>query len=165
MFISKFGIVFLLLLLTINTAQAGDAGIGVKMGFSGGPCFSAVGELELDDTSSLNLSIGGFPGIILRVESNYRYTIIKKWSPFIQAGIGYWEFFRGRGEGQGIIDLHLDFGISKSITPAFDISANIGIIYIPAFINPWFKEEFSDGIAMVPAISFEIIYSLPHNKP
>lgn len=160
--VRKFIIAYLLL-LTINTAQAGDTGIGVKVGFSGGPCFSALGNLKLNETSSLNLSLGGFPGIILRVESNYRYTIIKKWSPFMQGGIGYWRFFRGRGEGQGITDLHLDFGISRSITPAFDISGNIGILYVPAFINPWFKEEFSDGIAIVPAIGFEIIYSLPHN--
>jgi hypothetical protein len=163
MLVSKFVAVIILVLLTINIAQAGDTGIGVKMGFTGGPCFSAVGELELDNTSSLNLSVGGFPEIILRVETNYRYTIIKQWSPFMQIGIGYWEFFRGRGEGEGIIDIHLDFGISRSITPAFGFSANIGILYIPAVINPWFREEFSDGIAVVPTISFGIIYSLPHN--
>ncbi|MCK5218252.1 hypothetical protein KAR10_01945 [bacterium] len=162
MFIRKFIMVFLLL-LAINTAQAGDAGIGVKVGFSGGPCFSALGNLKLNDTSSLNLALGGFPGIILRVESNYRYTIIKSWSPFLQGGIGYWMFFRGRGEGQGITDLHLDFGISRSITPVFDISANLGVLYVPAFINPWFKEEFSDGIAMIPTIGFEIVCRLPHN--
>ena len=156
-------IIIVLLLLTINTAQAGDTGIGVKVGFSGGPCFSVLGNLKLDDTSSLNLSMGGFPGIILRVESNYRYTIIKQWAPFMQGGIGYWRFFRGRGDGQGITDLHLDFGISRSITSAFDISANIGVLYVPAFINPWFREEFSDGIALVPTMGIEIIYRLPHN--
>ncbi len=161
MFIRKFIIVFLLL-FTLNTAQAGDMGIGVKMGFSGGPCFSALGIWELNNSSSLNLSLGGFPGIIFKVESNYRYTIVKEWSPFIQGGIGYWRIFRGRGDGQGITDIHMDFGISRSITPAFDISANIGILFVPVFINPWFKEEFSDGIAIVPAIGLEIIYGLPH---
>lgn len=141
-----------------------DGGIGVKVGFSGGPAFSIIGMMRLSDNTFMDLSIGGFPEIVLIAESNLRYAHRKKWSPYIKTGIGVFCFFRGKGEGKSIKEIHLNFGISRNFKYPIKLSADIGIIYLPYFANKWIEDEFDEEvkgmIPIVPTIGVEFIYGL-----
>ena len=154
---------FIALFIALCTASAMGAGIGLKGGFSGGPIFSIIGIKEVDDKLSFNLSIGGFPGIIMHAESNLRLDIqslLDNWSHYIQGGIGYTEFFHGKGDGENVEDIHFTFGMSRPFLSSWEFSADIGLLYAPHSVNPWLKEEFPDSIPIVPVIGLEIVYKI-----
>ena len=151
-------IVFVVLLLVISPVNVMAIGIGLKTEIAGGPVLSVVGMTTLHNKLSLNLSVGGFPGIILRVEPNLRLSTEKKWLSYIQGGIGYWRGFRGKAENKNLVDIHFNAGISKSLSSSLILSADIGLIYVPHWINPAFIRELSGVIPIVPMISLEIVY-------
>ncbi len=149
-------IVFIVLLLAISPVNVMAIGIGLKTTY--GPILSVVGMTTLHDKLSLNISGGGFPGIIMRVVPNLRLSTEKKWLSYIQGGIGYWRGFRGNLKNKNLVDIHFNAGISKSLSSSLILSADIGLIYVPHWINPEFNEDFSDVIPIAPIISLEIVY-------
>lgn len=153
----KFTPLFVLLLTTIPI-KAQINGFGLKLGFVGGPMISLLLDAQIKDKMSMNFSVGGFPGIIMRAESNFRYTTKKNWSPYFQAGFGYTMIFRGKGEGKDLKDIHINFGLSRKLWPAFHLNADIGLLYAPAFINPFVKENLKGVLPVVPTIELEGIY-------
>jgi len=155
--------IFVLLIIALCPANAMGTEIGLKSGFTGGPMLSIVGIAEVKDKLSFNLPIGGFPGVIMRVESNLRSEMDsswKNWSPYMQGGIGYTEFFRGKGDGENINDIHFTFGMSRPFRSSWEFSVDIGLLYAPYFVNPWLKEEFPGGIPIVPIIGMEITHKI-----
>jgi len=153
-------VVLVVSLLAVGSANAIAIGIGVKTEFTGGPLFSVVGMTKLPNKLSLNVSVGGFPGIIMRAESNLRLSKEKKWSLYTQGGFGWTRIFRGSGENKNVMDVHFNIGISRYFPPSLNLSAGIGLLYAPYWANPWFKEKFSDVIPVAPMVSLEVVYGI-----
>jgi hypothetical protein len=140
-----------------------DGSLGLQAAFTGGPVLSAVGILELNDNLSFNLPVGGFPGIIFRTEMNCRYgfsPLNKFWSTYLQGGFGYSEFYRGKGEGKTIRDVHCSFGMNKIINTKWEFYWDAGFLYIPGWANRWWKEEFDKDIGITPSIVVGFNYNL-----
>jgi hypothetical protein len=155
------GLVLAVLLIALGRADAMGAEIGLRAGFKDGPMVSVVGSAELNERLSLNVPVGGLPGIIMRVESNLRMSVgslERNWPRYVEGGIGYWEIFRGSGDGKNVKEIHFSYGMTRRYWSDFEITASIGLLYAPHFANPWFKEEDMADLPIVPMIGLEATY-------
>ena len=67
--------ILVVLFITLSAGNASATEIGLKAGTLGGPLFSVVCMKDISDKLSADLTVGGFPGIILRAETNLKkYT-------------------------------------------------------------------------------------------
>lgn len=142
-------------------------GIGVQLSFAGGPLVSLVVNVELPHEFLLNLSLGGFPGILLRAEANLRYYFLKYaaiayvgWRPYAQLGLGYVRIFHSNISYKDIKEIHLNGGLAYKGFPSLTLSADVGLLWAPPAVNPQVKEEFPDKLLIVPMISVEAVYEL-----
>ena len=68
--------------LSFLVGTALGSGLGLRWDITGGPLFVAAGEIDLADNWSLNLTCGGFPGIIMRAEADLRLYTGKRWPSY-----------------------------------------------------------------------------------
>ncbi len=145
-----------ILIILLSTS---DFGMGAKIAFSGGPIISLLSNVSFNDNISMNLSIGGFPGIIMKVESNLRCSKKKEWSPYLQGGLGFTRFFRGKAKDKNLNDIHFNVGITKSYPSSLKLSADIGLLYAPYGVNYWLREESPDITYFIyPVVNFEVLF-------
>ena len=139
----------LLAMLTMTAAAACCWEIGFEGSITaGGPLISVVPAVNLDKDLSLSFRVGGFPSIILKMEADLSLDLEPTqngWGPYIEGGIGYWRFYRGRGDGKSLKDLHFTYGIIKPFKDRWEFFAEAGILYAPYIINPWIREEYPNG--------------------
>ena len=142
-------------------------GIGVQLSFVGGPLVSLVVNVELPREFLLNLSLGGFPGILLRAEANLRYYFLKYaaiayagWRPYAQLGLGYVRIFRSNLSYNEVKEIHVNGGLAYKGFPALTLSADVGLLWAPPAVNPQMREEFPDELLIVPMIGIEAVYEL-----
>ena len=153
--------ILVVLFITLSTGNASATEIGLKAGTLGGPLFSVVCMKDISDKLSADFTVGGFPGIILRAETNLKkYTgkLRGKWATYWQGGLGYIEFYRGKGDGHSLKEMHLSYGMSREYGAAFEVSADFGLFYMPRSLNEWVEDEFEDPIYMAPMIWFGVVY-------
>ncbi len=156
----RWGVCLFLSIAFVRLATAGDAAVGLRLGFVGGPMLSLEGSVPVSDNTEVYLSVGGFPGAILRVESNVRLWRAEHASPFMQFGLGYSRFFRGKGKNESIKDLHLSVGWAKEMWRHYRFSFDVGVLYAPKAINPYTREEFPDVFPMIPFLALDALYKV-----
>ncbi len=139
-----------------------NPGVGIEAGFCGGPVFSFIMIVELNDRFSFNGTIGGFPGIILVSRANCRFQFTRtEWSPYLQTGLGYFHYYRGNAKGKSIKETHLDLGLIWPNNNRWTLNGDIGLLYAPFGLNKWLKDEFPDiPIFIYPAIHAGFSYFL-----
>ena len=120
--------------------------------------FSVAGGFKIYGGMTANVSLGGFPGIILRCNFNLRYYRSGIWTPYFKCGLGYTKIFRSNKAMNYLWDIHFNIGLNKTLNPNFDISADIGLLYAPYTFNPMLEEEFPDVLPIVPMLGFETRY-------
>ncbi|MDA3814252.1 MAG: hypothetical protein PF570_08370, partial [Candidatus Cloacimonetes bacterium] len=145
----KFNLVLLIILLLPLLLTALD--FGAKFEISGGPIFSAMIGIPLNEKLDLDISAGGLPGIIFRSDANFKFKKDRKWFPFYLAGGGVMSFYRGNLDGKTIVTFQANSAVRTFQLSVFKISPYIGILYVPSWINTDFTEDLSD-IAIVPML-------------
>ena len=151
----KFNLVLLIFLLFPLLLSAIDW--GAKFEISGGPIFSAMVGIPLNEKLDLDISAGGFPKIIFRSDANLRFKKERKWIPFYLAGVGVMSFFRGNADGKTIVTFQANAAIRTFQLSSFHISPYIGIIYVPNWLNKDFDDDLPD-LAVVPMLGVEMIF-------
>ncbi len=160
-FLAAVAFFFLFVLPTQNLAA--DTGVGLQIEFVGGPCFAVVVENHFSRMAGVRFSVGGFPGIILRAESEVRFSAPRRRAAVFLVGAGYNRFFRGRANGKGLTEFHLGGGYRWTLKEKFRIGLNGGLLYAPTVLNPWFKETFKeegDLLPVVPFVGIETLWNL-----
>ena len=130
---------------------------GVKLEISGGPIFSVMAGVPLNEKLDLDISAGGFPGIIFRSDVNFKFKKERKWFPFYLTGVGVMSFFRGNADGKTIVTFQANAAIRTFQLSVFKISPYIGILYVPSWLNKNFDDDLTD-LAIVPMLGVEMIY-------
>ena len=151
----KFNLILLLILLFPLLLNAID--FGAKIEISGGPIFSAMVGIPLNEKLDLNFSAGGFPGIIFRSDANLRFKKDRKWFPFYLAGAGVMSFYRGNADGKTIVTFQANTAVRTFHLSVINISPYIGILYVPSWINTDFDDDLTD-LAIVPMLGVEMIF-------
>ncbi len=140
--------------------KASGNGIGLRWDFSGGPLLVAAGEINLAEHCSLNLTCGGFPGIIMRGDADLRLYTGRKWPSYWQTGYGRYWFFRGQAEGEQLNEFHLRSGISRRLGKNWSWFIDLGLLWAPLQLNPWIESEHPDVIPVVPLAGTGLMYRL-----
>ena len=151
----KFNLILILILLSPLLLTAID--FGVKLETSGGPIFSAMVDIPLNEKLELDISAGEFPGIIFRSDANLRFKKDRKWFPFYLAGAGVMSFYRGNADGKTIVTFQANAAIRTFQLSSFQISPYIGILYVPSWINTDFDDDLED-LAIVPMLGVEMMF-------
>ena len=154
-------ILFLLLIVSVScSAQTDPWEVGIEVGFAGGPFFSLVGSLELADRTNLDLTIGGFPGIMLRSKLDLRYSFFEsKLSPYLQGGLGYIRIFKWEHpDYDHIYEFHLRGGAEYSIKKDLTVKGDLGFMWAPHAINPQVEREFPDVPPIVPLANICLLF-------
>ena len=151
----KFNLILLIFLLSPILLSVVD--LGVKLELSGGPIFSAMVGIPLNEKLDLDISAGGFPEIILRSDANLRFKKERKWFPFYLTGVGVMSFFRGNADGKTIVTFQANAAIRTFRLSRFQISPYIGILYVPNWLNKDFDDDLPD-LAVVPMLGVEMIF-------
>ena len=151
----KFNLILILILLSPLLLTALD--FGAKFEISGGPIFSALVGIPLNEKLELDISAGGFPGIIFRSDFNFRFKKDRKWFPFYLTGAGVMSFYRGNADGKTIVTFQANAAVRTFQLSSFQISPYIGIIYVPSWLNKDFDDDLPD-LAIVPMLGVEMIY-------
>ncbi len=157
-------LIFIFVFQLCQQTNAEGSSLGIQLGLSGGPAISILGIKQLSDQYSVDLALGGFPGIISQTELNLRIETDRKYPQYFRTGIGSFRFYRGQGEGHSITEIHAAGGLTK-IRGKLRLSAEIGLIYVPPIeANDW-RESIDDYeisvIPIVPRLVFLISYPLP----
>ena len=153
----------LLAVLSVRPALAGDTSVGVRLEFVGGPCLSAVIGQRLGPNGVVKLAVGGFPGIILRLQANVAFVPERDRAFFGTGGVGYNRYYRGRASGRGLMEFHAGVGHSWRSGSNAVLAPELGVIYIPTSVNPWildiWKSNGGSGpkLPIVPYGAFEIL--------
>jgi len=150
----KLNLILSLILLSPLLLTAID--FGVKLETSGGPIMSAMVGIPLNEKLELDVSVGGFPGIIIRSDANLRFKKERKWFPFYLAGTGVMSFFRGTADGKTIVTFQANAAIRTFQLSSFQISPYIGILYVPSWINTDFDNP--TGIEVISMLGVEIMF-------
>ena len=151
----KFNLILFIFLFFPPLLTAID--FGTKLEISGGPILSVMAGVPLNDKLDINLSAGGFPGIIFRSDANFKFKKDRKWFPFYLTGVGVMSFFRGSADGKTIVTFQANAAIRTFQLSVFKISPYIGILYVPNWLNKDFDEDLDD-LAIVPMLGVEMIY-------
>ena len=151
----KFNLILPIILLFPLLLTATE--FGVKFEISGGPIFSAMASIPLNEKLDLDISAGGLPEIIFRADANLRFKKDRNWFPFYLTGIGVMSFFRGKADGKTIVTFQANAAIKTFQVSVFEISPYLGIIYIPNWLNKDFDDDLPD-FAIVPMMGVEMIY-------
>ncbi len=151
----KFNLVLLIFLLSPLLLTA--IKFGVKLETSGGPILSAMVGFPLNEKLELDISAGGFPGIIFRSDANLRFKKDRKWFPFYLAGVGVMSFYRGNADGKTIVTFQANAAIRTFQLSRFKISPYIGILYVPTWLNTDFDDDLED-LAIVPMLGVEMMF-------
>jgi len=130
---------------------------GTKFEISGGPIFSGIIGIPLNGKLVLDISAGGFPGIIFRSDANLKFKKIRKWFPFYLAGTGVMSFYRGNADGKTIVTFQANAAVRTFQLSSFKISPYLGIIYVPNWLNQDFDDDLDD-LAIVPMLGMEIMF-------
>jgi hypothetical protein len=147
--------------IALCISSAAGANIGFRAGFKDGPCLSFVFDQALNERLNLRVPVGGLPGVVMRAEANLRMSGVqseRKWSRYVEGGIGYFQFFRGEIDGENIKDVHFMLGLTRKFMTSSEVDFGIGALYAPFSINPWLREEHPDVIPVVPLIGIELTY-------
>lgn len=149
---------FILLILCFKYSSA--AQIGLKTEFSGGPALGFLYQKEISYNKSLNLSLTGFPGIILNIEPSLRINTFNSLPSYFRFGLPTYWLFSGDAKKKKIHGINIISGITRKkwLRPTFSIG--FGIIYFPHFINPDFKDNFRNFFPVIPTVSIELLYPL-----
>ena len=151
----KFNLILILILLSPLLLTAID--FGAKFEISGGPIFSVMAGIPLNEKIDLDISTGGFPKIIFRSDANLRFKKDRKWFPFYLTGVGIMSFYRGNAEGKTIITFQANAAIRTFQLSSFKISPYIGILYVPNWINTDFDDDLDD-LAVLPMLGVEMVF-------
>jgi len=151
----KFNLILFIFLLFPLLLTAID--FGAKIEISGGPIFSAMIGIPLNEKLDLDISAGGFPGIIFRSDANLIFKKDRKWFPFYLTGVGIMSFYRGNADGKTIVTFQANAAVRTFPLSVFKISPYIGILYVPNWLNKDFDEDLTD-FAVVPMLGVEMIY-------
>lgn len=155
-----------LFLISTSHCFSSDTSIGFRLGFMGGPSFSAVMDHHLNDNMAINFAVGGFPGIILRLEANVRCIPMKRNTVYYSGGVGYNRFYRGQADGKGMTEFHAGAGYRWTLKQNAFFGLDGGLIYIPIGINKWMGDMNKEGkddskmLPIVPYVGFEIMFYL-----
>lgn len=148
--------IWLAVWLGLLCARGAELGVGLDV--AGGPLVVVVAGLDVNERWAMEGSVGGFPGIILRAEWNVRRVLARRRPSYVEGGVGCLWFFRGRGDGESIRDLHVNVGIARPWRGGFEVRADIGLLWVPVSVNPWIEKEFPDvAVPVVPAIGVKIV--------
>ena len=154
------------LLISTSHCLSSDTSIGLRLGFMGGPSFSAAMDHHLNDSMAINFGVGGFPGIILRLEANVRIIQMKPNTVYYSAGVGYNRFYRGQADGKGMTEFHVGVGYRWTLKQNVFFDLDGGLIYVPIGINKWMSDINKEGkdnlemLPIVPYVGFEIMLYL-----
>ena len=122
-------------------AAAGDTSVGLRLGFVGGPCLSAVVAQRVGPNTVVKVAVGGFPGIILRVQANVAMLPEDKERGFFgTGGIGYNRYYRGQADGHGLTELHAGLGHFWRTGGDLLLAPEAGLLYVPTSLSPWVKD-------------------------
>jgi len=130
---------------------------GTKFEISGGPIFSGIIGIPLNEKLELEFAAGGFPGIIFRSDANLKFKKERKWFPFYLTGIGVMSFYRGNADGKTIVTFQANAAIRTFQLSIFKISPYIGILYVPNWLNEDFDDDLAD-LAIVPILGVEMMF-------
>ncbi|MDP8267442.1 MAG: hypothetical protein P9L97_01820 [Candidatus Tenebribacter davisii] len=133
------------------------AEFGTKFEISGGPIFSGIIGIPLNEKLDLEFAAGGFPEIIFRSDANLKFNQERKWFPFYLTGIGVISFYRGNADGKTIVTFQANAAIRTFQLSIFKISPYIGILYVPNWLNEDFNDDLAD-LAIVPMLGVEIMF-------
>jgi len=150
----KFNLILLIILLFPLLLTAID--LGAKLELSGGPIFSAMVGIPLNEKLDLDISTGGFPEVIFRSDANLKFKKERKWFPFYLAGVGVMSFFRGNADGKTIVTFQANAAIRTFQLSVIKISPYIGILYVPNWLNKDFDDDLAD-LAIVPMLGVEMM--------
>ena len=150
----KFNLILTIILLFPLLLTAIE--FGAKLELAGGPIFSAIASVPLNEKLDLDISAGGFPEIIFRSDVNLRFKKDRKWFPFYLTGVGVMSFFRGKYEGKAIIIFQANAAIRTFQLSVFQVSPYVGIIYVPNWLNTDFKDL--SNLAVLPILGVEMMY-------
>ena len=151
---------FLLIIVADCSAQTSPWEVGAEVGFAGGPFFSLIGSYELADQVNLDLTLGGFPGVLLRSKLDLRYSFFEsRFSPYLQAGTGYIHIFRWEHPNYDhIYEFHLRGGAKYSITKSLTVKGDVGLFWASHAINPQVKREFPEVVPIVPVANIGFLF-------
>jgi len=130
---------------------------GTKFEISGGPIFSGIIGIPLNEKLEFDISAGGFPGIIFRSDANLKFNQDRKWFPFYLAGAGVMSFYRGNADGKTIVTFQANAAIRTFQLSSFKISLYLGILYVPNWLNKDFDDDLTD-LAILPMLGVEIMF-------
>ena len=133
------------------------AEFGTKFEISGGPIFSGIIGIPLNEKLELDISAGGFPGIIFRSDANLKFKKERKWFPFYLTGAGIMSFYRGNADGKTIVTFQANAAIRTFQLSSFRISPYLGILYAPNWLNEDFDDDLAD-LAIVPMLGVEMMF-------
>ncbi len=128
-----------------SPASAGDTSVGVRLEFVGGPCISGVVSQRLGTNTVLKFAVGGFPGIILRLQANLAFAPDRDGTFFGTGGVGYNRYYRGQANGHGLVELHSGVGYSWRAGSSAVIAPEAGLLYIPTSANPWIVDVWKSN--------------------
>jgi len=151
----KFYLVFVMILFIPLILAALE--FGTKLEISGGPIFAGVMGIPLKEKLELDISAGGFPGIIFRSDANLKFIKMRKWFPFYLTGAGVMSFFRGRADGKTIVTFQANAAIRTFQSSILKVSPYLGIIYVPNWLNQDFDDD-QDNLAIVPILGVEMMF-------
>ena len=130
---------------------------GTKFEISGGPIFSGIIGIPLSEKLELDISAGGYPGIIFRSDANLKFKKERQWFPFYLAGTGVMSFYRGNADGKTIVTFQANAAVRTFQVSVFKISPYLGIIYVPNWLNKDFDDDLDD-LAIVPMLGVEMMF-------
>ena len=151
----KFNLMLLIFLLFPLLLTSID--FGAKIEISGGPVFSAMVGIPLNEKLDLEFGAGGFPEIIFRSDANLKFKNESKWFPFYLTGVGVMSFYRGNADGKTIVTFQANAAVRTFQLSVFKISPYIGILYVPNWLNTDFDDDLPN-FAVVPMLGVEMMY-------
>jgi hypothetical protein len=155
-----------ILLISTSHCFSSNTSLGFRLEFMGGPSFSVVMDNRLNNNIAINISVGGFPAIILRLEANVRLASTKRNIVYYSGGIGYNHFYRGQADGKGLTEFHAGAGYRWVRKQNAFFALDGGLIYIPIGINKWMcdmskeRKGYSKMPPFVPYVGVETMFHL-----
>ena len=150
-------------IVLVAAATASDTSAGLRFSLSGGPVLSLVVDQRLSPDVRVNFAVGGFPGVILRLEANLRIIPDKKKTIYYGGGFGYWRIYRGRGDGKSVKEFHGNIGYQFAAKDHLLFGGDVGLLYAPLSLNRWMT-DLSDNPDMIPIVPVANIEALYHFK-
>lgn len=136
-----------------------SVGIGMKVGFVGGPLVYFVGYVEFFDRLGIDISLGS-GGPLFRAEANARCSFFsKKLSPYLQAGLGYVWISKSNIPYQEVKEIHLNVGLEYTASLTF--WGDAGLLWAPPLINPQVAKEHPHKLPIVPMVSVGVMAKNP----